>query len=247
MALFGLFGTKSEREENALRKLASRVTQKYGQPDSRQKAIEQLGNIGTPAAYGVLCQRFTIRTDPGITDDEEKETVRSLLVDGGQDAIEPVREFLRREETGVAWGLRILASLTKPDEVIQTVTELLIHLGSQYTRDPEKKLTLLSWLSEHHTADPRITPAILPLLEDFSDDVRISASHVLSRQTPDEAIREALIQLLLRDQENARVRAVVLQALVDLGADVKGFRPSVEALLVEPFFLDKEGHVKKRG
>jgi hypothetical protein len=32
-----------------------------------------------------------------------------------------------------------------------------------------------------------------------------------------------------------------------LGADVKGHRPTVEALLVEPFFLDREGRVKKRG
>ncbi len=89
--------------------------------------------------------------------------------------------------------------------------------------------------------------ALMPLLEDFSDDVRISATRVLARQPLTEASREGLIQLLLRDNDNARVRGDVLQALNDLGADVKGYRPSVEALLVEPFFLDKEGHVKRRG
>jgi hypothetical protein len=42
------------------------------------------------------------------------------------------------------------------------------------------------------------------------------------------------------------VRGEVLEALATLGADVKGHRPSVEALLVEPFYLDREGRVKKR-
>ena len=62
-----------------------------------------------------------------------------------------------------------------------------------------------------------------------------------------EKAREALIQLLLRDRDNARVRGEVLEAMAALGADVKGHRPGVEALLVEPFFLDREGRVKKRG
>jgi HEAT repeat protein len=88
---------------------------------------------------------------------------------------------------------------------------------------------------------------VLPLLEDFADDVRISAVRVLARQPLTERTREALLALLERDKENARVRGEVLQALADLGADVKGHRPAVEALLVEPFFLDREGRVKRRG
>jgi len=70
---------------------------------------------------------------------------------------------------------------------------------------------------------------------------------VLSKLPLTEPGRDALIQLLLRDRDNARVRGDVLQALCDLGAGVKGHRPAVEALLVEPFFLDKEGRVKRRG
>jgi hypothetical protein len=57
----------------------------------------------------------------------------------------------------------------------------------------------------------------------------------------------ALLELFQRDRDNARVRGEVLQALADLGADVKGYRPTVEELLVEPYYLDKEGNVKRRG
>jgi hypothetical protein len=43
------------------------------------------------------------------------------------------------------------------------------------------------------------------------------------------------------------VRGEALQALHDLAADVKGYRGDVEALLVEPWYLDREGRVKRRG
>lgn len=260
MGLFDIFGSKEEREKGSLRKLAQKVTERFGPPENRQKAIAQLAALGSPAALSTLCLRFTVQSNVGITDDEEKEAVRSHLVEAGQEAVEPVKQFLARHESGISWGLRVLSDLLPAAEVTRIALELLIAAGKQYSRDPEKKLVLLSWLTEHHASQtpapaaaapgPGATSeeaAILPLLEDFSDDVRISAARALARLGAGEPGREGLIQLLLRDKDNARVRGEVLQALFDLGADVKGHRPSVEALLVEPFFLDREGNVKRRG
>ena len=157
--------------------------------------------------------------------------------------------FVREQESGIAWGLRALAEVVPAERVLEIVVRELARLGREYTRDPEKKLVLLTWLVEHHAGatSGELEGALLPLLEDFSDDVRISATRALAHLAPSEAGRDALIQLLLRDRDNARVRGEVLDALAQLGADVKGHRPSVEALLVEPFFLDREGRVKKRG
>jgi len=252
VGLFDLFGSREERERNALRKQAQRLTQKYGPPENRQKIIQQLGEQGTAAALSVLCLRFTVLAEPGITDAEEKESVRQSLVAAGERAIGPVKAFIEEQESGVSWGLRVLAALVPPDEVVATAVKLLHRLGREYTRDPEKKLVLLGWLAEHHSVRGAGPPedmqaALLPLLEDFSDDVRIAAVRVLAQQKPGERERAALIELLLRDKDNARVRGDVLQALCDLQADVKGHRPSVEALLVEPYFLDREGRVKRRG
>jgi HEAT repeat protein len=246
--LFGLFGSKDEREANHLRKLAKKLTEKYGPPENRQKVIDQLGGMGTPGALSTLCLRFTVRTEPGITDDEEKEAARRLLVDAGDAAIGPLEGFIRERESGIAWGLRALAEIAPPAKVVEVVTKELARLARGYTRDPEKKLVLLAWLEQHHpdARSAEVEAALLPLLEDFSDDVRIGAARALAGLGPSEPGREALIQLLLRDRDNARVRGEVLEALVRLGADVKGFRPSVEPLLVEPYFLDREGHVKKR-
>jgi HEAT repeat protein len=249
MGLFDLFGSKDDREKGALRKLTKKVTEKYGPPENRQKAIQQLGDLGTPGALSTLCLRFTVRAEPGITDDEEKETTRRILVDARERAVEPLEAFVREQESGVAWGLRALAAIVSPQKVLDVVVRELTRLGREYTRDPDKKLVLLTWLVEHHAGaeSPEIEGALLPLLEDFSDDVRISAVRAVAAGAPGERAREALIQLLLRDKDNARVRGEVLEALAQLGADVKGHRPSVEAVLVEPYFLDREGRVKKRG
>jgi HEAT repeat protein len=249
MGLFGLFGSREAREQGALRKLAKKITERYGPPENRQKAIEQLGQMATAEALETLCLRFTVRVDPGITDDEEKETTRAILADAGEKAVGPIERFVAGHDDGVAWGLRILSEIAPASKVLEVVLRELARLGRTYTRDPEKKLVLLTWLREHHAGagGTEVEAAIVPLLEDFSDDVRIAAARALAALAPGESSREALIQLLLRDRDNARVRGEVLEALAQLGADVKGFRPSVEPLLVEPFFLDREGRVKKRG
>ncbi len=205
--------------------------------------------MGTPAALQTLCLRFTVHAEPGITDQEEKEQALRWLTDAGRDAVAPVTAFIREQESGVAWGLRALAQVASGEEVVAAVTAELGRLASVYTRDPEKKLTLLAWSAEHHAGagDEAMEKALLALLEDFTDDVRIGAARALAQRPPTEAAREGLIQLLLRSADNARVRGDVLEALHALGADVKGHRPSVEPLLVEPWFLDKDGLVKRRG
>jgi hypothetical protein len=248
MGLFGLFGSKEERERSALRKLAKKVTERYGPPENRQKAIEQLGEMGTSEALETLCLRFTVRVEPGITDDDEKDTARRILAEARDAAVGPVERFVTGHDEGAAWGLRVLAEVAPAQKVLEVVLRELSRLGRTYTRDPDKKLVLLTWLREHHAGvgGAEVEAALLPLLEDFSDDVRITAARALASLSPGEPARDALIQLLLRDRENARVRGEVLEALAHLGADVKGYRPSVEALLVEPFFLDREGRVKKR-
>jgi HEAT repeat protein len=245
----GLFGSKESRQQDALKKLARKVTEKFGPPENRQKVIDQLGEMGTAGALKTLCLRFTIHADPGITDQEEKEATQRWLIEAGPDAVPPVREFVHEQESGVAWGLSVLEAVTSPEQVLAIVTAELTHLASVYTRDPEKKLTLLAWAFEHHAGqgDEAMERALLTLLEDFTDDVRIAAARALSGRPLTEASRTGLIGLLLRDAGNARVRGEVLSALHQLAADVKGYRPSVEPLLVDPWFLDKDGVVKKRG
>ena len=133
-----------------------------------------------------------------------------IAIDGVA-AVEPVREFLRREEDGVSWGLRVLADVLSSAKVNELVVGELARLGGEYSRDPDKKLVLLTWLVEHRgeTAAAGVQEALLPLLEDFSDDVRIGALRALATLSSGEPVREGLLQLLLRlDEEEDRRRVV---------------------------------------
>src|SRR5260370_24221190 len=105
--------------------------------------------------------RFTIRVDPGITDDEEKARVMALIVQAGATALAPVKRFiLGRDE--ISWPLRALAELQKEAEVVKFLVEVARKGGGEYSRVPEKKVLLLHALVNHQP--PHLTPPPPPLL-----------------------------------------------------------------------------------
>jgi HEAT repeat protein len=240
MGLFDFLGGSGP--DKAL-KLKPKVTQKYGDPASRQKAIQQLGEMKYPEAVSVLLARFTITVDPLTTDADEKEHVYELIKSFDKDAITPIKDFLRKSDHAASWAVRLLEELVPEPEAIGIFVDTLSHLSSHYTRDPEKKVVLL-----HHVADkqdPRIAPAIVPFLEDMSDDVKIAALKALA-PIKYEPAREPMLQILTAPETARRVQTAALSALQESGFGVQGFREKVEALLVEPYVLDKSGVVVKR-
>jgi hypothetical protein len=240
MGLFDFLGGSGP--DKAL-KLKPKVTQKYGDPASRQKAIQQLGEMKFPEAVSVLMARFTITVDPLTTDAEEKEYVYELVKAFGKDAVPPIKDFLRKSDQAASWAVRLLEELVPESEAIGIFVDTLTHLSANYTRDPEKKVVLL-----HHVAnkqDPRIAPAIVPFLEDMSDDVKIAAFKALA-PIKYEPAREPMLQILTAPETARRVQTAALAALQESGFNVEGFRQKVEPLLVEPYVLDKGGVIVKR-
>jgi hypothetical protein len=240
MGLFDFFGGSGP--EKAL-KLKPKVTQKYGDPSSRQKAIQQLGEMKFPEAVSVLLARFTLTVDPLTTDADEKEHVFELIKGFDQEAIAPIKDFLRKNDQATSWALRLLGELLPESEVTAICVDTLTHLSSHYTRDPEKKVVLLHHVLERE--DPRIAPAALAFLEDMSDDVKNVALKVLGPLKYEPA-REPILKLLTAEDTARRVQTAALAALHESGFDVQGFREKVEALLVEPYVVDKTGVVVKR-
>jgi HEAT repeat protein len=240
MGIFDIFGGSSP--EKAL-KLKPKVTQKYGDPASRQKAIQQLGEMKYPEAVSVLLARFTITVEPLTTDADEKEHVFNLIKGFGKDAVTPLQEFLRKSDQAASWALRLLGELLSEAEVIGVCVDTLSHLSNHYTRDPEKKVVLLHAVTDK--ADPRIAPAVLPFLEDMSDDVKIAALKALAPMKHEPA-REPILQLLTAEDTARRVQTSALGALHTSGFGVQGYQDKVQALLVEPYVLDKQGIVVKR-
>src|SRR5438552_13278983 len=162
--------------EGKIRRLSKKAMEKFGPPENRQGAIEELGGLKTEAAIDALLMRYTIRVDPGITDDEEKARVMALIVQAGQTALPPVKRFiLGRDE--ISWPLRALGDLLPEAEVVKFLVEVARKVGSEYSRVPEKKVLLLHALKEHQ-APAEIIPAVLPFLDDMDDEVQIAAAEV---------------------------------------------------------------------
>ncbi|MCY1079065.1 HEAT repeat domain-containing protein [Archangium lansingense] len=241
MGIFDFLGGSGP--EKAL-KLKSKVTQKYGDPSTRQKALQQLGEMKIPEAVSVLLHRYTITVEPLTTDADEKEHVFELIKSFDKDAVAPVTEFLRKNEQATSWALRILESLLPESEVISIVVDTLNTLSAQYMRDPEKKVVLLHYVTGKQ--DPRIAPAVLPHLDDMADEVKIAALKALGPQKHEPA-REPILRLLTAGDTARRVQTAALGALQESGFGVQGYREKVEAVMNEPYYLDGSGLVQRRG
>jgi hypothetical protein len=241
MGLFDFLGGGSPAEK--AQKLKPKITQKYGDPTTRQKAIEQLAALAPPAAVPVLMQRFTFVVEPQTTDADEKATVFDHICALKAEAVTPVVEFLTKSDAASSWALKILEAVLPEAEVIGAATRELERLGAEYTRDPEKKEVLLHFLFGKQ--DPRVGPAAMPFLHDMSDDVKLTAIKTLA-SVRHEAAREDLLALLTGDDTAKRVQTTCIAALVETGFGVQGFREKVEARLPAGHSIDKAGVIKKR-
>jgi HEAT repeat protein len=225
-------------------KLKAKVTQKYGDPTSRQKAIQQLGSMEYPEAVASLLARFTVNVEPQTTDADEKEHVFELVRSRGAPAVQPVMEFLKRTDLASSWALRLLQALVVEPQLVGMIVDYLRELGTTYVRNPEKKIVLIQWVGDKD--DPRIAPVIVPFLEDMADDVKVVALNALGKLKYEPA-REPILNLLTNPDTAKRVQSAAITALADSGLPVQGFREKVEALVSDPYFVDKAGQVKRRG
>jgi HEAT repeat protein len=242
MGLFDIFKGSTPAEK--AQKLKKKVTEKYGEAAARQKAIEELVQTGSPDVVPVLMQRFTLLVDPQTTDADEKRMVFDAIVAQGAPAVPNVVEFLKKNDAASSWAVKILSDILPEGEVVGVVTQELRRLGVEYTRDPEKKEVLLHYLDGKQ--DPQIGDVALALLKDMSDDVKIAALRTLASVKEPRA-REPVLELLVHDETARRVQTRCVEFLYETALEVQGFREKVATRVVDPFFIDKSGVVKKRG
>ena len=243
--LLGIGGSKDEREARSVRKLQKKATEKYGPKENRQGAIEELGELRTPRAIEALLMRYTVRVEPGITDDEEKQRVLALVQQAGSSIAVPVLKSFVLGRDEISWPLKALSDLLPEPEMVAFLVEALRKAAGEYSRVPEKKV-LLRHALQHQSRDA--VPAALPFLEDMDDEVQIAAAQAMAVQK-DERAREPLIQQFLRAHQgsNARVREALAGLLADTQFDVKGYTPKMEAALPPSYKLDSKARVVRKG
>ena len=240
MALFGLFGKKSDAE--VVRKHAERATNRRAQAVDRWEAIQTLLKLGSPEAVEALMPRFAFYVDPSITDQEEKDAVFDGIVQLGTAAIGPVVAFLRKAESA-SWSIKILDRIATPETVAEKLVELLSEMDTEYERDPQRKVQMLAALEDRR--DPRIAACVARFLADANETVRFSAAGALLAQAEAAEHREDMLRCLC-GEDSVRVRNRLAEGFAAREWDVGAQTDAVRAKLQNPYAIDARGIVRRK-
>ena len=205
-------GGKSESaDERTVLRHAERVMDKRAMSPDRFASIEFLCRLGSAEAWRGLLPRFNFTVDPSMQDRDEKKFIFESITSNPENAVEPVREYLRTAPS-LTWPIKMLKSMLEPADFVEELIDYLATFDTGYEKNSERKAQLIAALEEE--VDERVPAAVLPFLEDFSEDIRFHSVRTLVAQGNEEAARDALVKLLIDDQ-SARIRSTVVDGLAE--------------------------------
>ena len=173
--VLGLFGGNKPTQKN-IDKQVTKVKERFAQNDFRRMAMDKLLEWGTPEAYDGLLKRFTIVVQSPHWDEVEKKWLVETLVENGEPAREALIRFINKENQ-VTFACRALARMCSPNELVDHILGALSNRSPEDIRTEQGKKELIHVLDEN--PDPRNAGAILPFLNDHSDDVQCAAIDVV--------------------------------------------------------------------
>ena len=224
MGLFDLFSKKSTSETKAkevspreLARLTRLVSNKMSQNYERQEAIEQLSQMANAAGAAALLRRFDFSMEPSIVDQDEKEAAVQGIVAAGDAALEAVHAYCARAES-LTWPLKVLRQIVPSDQMVTELLTLLDLFDTEYMRNPEPKIQLITMLGEYRT--PEVREAVEPFLLDVNESVRFHAAGTIFSMS-DAAALEPLIDALAQE-ESLRVKNRVARGLEQAAWEIPG-------------------------
>jgi HEAT repeat protein len=225
-----------------IEKLVKKLTEPQGEDSPRIEAAEKLSEWGTPDSLYGLLKRFTISSKMIAQDIDEKRMVVRMLVEKGNDAVEPILRFLGTHHQ-VEWPIQALSEILPREELIPKLVAALekVAAASAFT-PPEHKSDLIRAMRGHVT--PEIGAVLKQFLSDDDDDVRIAAVDAISEVGED--MREPLLEAFLEADDRPRIRIKIAEIFADHDWPVKGYRPKVEQALPEGFHITAKGLIRRR-
>jgi HEAT repeat protein len=222
MGLFDLFSKKTASDSKSkevspreLARLTRLVSNKMSQNYERQEAIEQLSQMANAAGAGALLRRFDFSMEPSIVDQDEKEAAVQGIVAAGQAALEPIHAYCARAES-LNWPLKVLRQIVPNDQMVQELLTLLDLFDTEYMRNPEPKIQLISMLGEYKT--PEVREAVEPFLSDVNESVRFHAAGTIFAMADAEALPPLIDSL--GQEESLRVKNRVARGLEQAGWEI---------------------------
>jgi HEAT repeat protein len=242
--MFGLL-SKEKALERKYRKLSKRLFNMYAQGPDRAWAAQQLAQLATPEAVGILLSRFEKRAPNHTLDKDEKTDIERYLVDMGPPVVEPTIEHLRRSSTtNVNWSIRVLRNFLEPHALADVLAEVIDAEDLEYGRNPERKEQLV--LAAGELEGDKLAKALIRMLQDANEPVRYNTADALLRHAYPDA-REPLLERLVDEDESRRVTTLILEKLVESEWTVSGHKARIEELLPEGFAITRAGTIRRRG
>jgi MoxR-like ATPase len=235
----GLFDFLNKKNSTPVQRLAAKAADKRGMAPDRWEALQALIKLDGEEPIEALMNRFTFYTDPTITDQEEKEAVFNAIVAKGKISIEPIKRFIRKAES-LSWPLKMLDCVAAPTEVLDILLDLLRRMDTEYERDPQRKLQILSELETRRGA--AVVEVVRPFLADVHETARFHAVGAVLAQDDAEAAREALVDTLARE-DSMRIKARILDGFAEREWALD---PAKAGRLPDAFTLDAGGTPHRR-
>jgi hypothetical protein len=186
------------------------VGDKRAQTYDRAEAIQALADARSAEAAAALLRRFTFSIDPSITDQEEKDAAFQGIVGAGPDAVPAVRAFCTKAEV-LTWPLKALRALLDDAGYKAELLELASAFDTEYARNVEPKLQVVTALSESRGDDVRA--AVERFLEDVNETVRFHA--VASTFAQDDPRSVEPLLAMVADEESVRIKNKVAEGFVN--------------------------------
>ena len=242
--VFGYFS-----KEAKFKRTVAKATNKLAQSADRVFALEKLRDDGSEEAIFVLCKRFSFKSLKMIDDEQEKEWVVSTLRDLGEACLPGLLKYMKTA-TGVAYPLRALEDVTSKEKALNIIDQLLEEEEPGYTKNPEKRIQIIHWLSEWQEIDEsEANSRITPYIGDFDENTRFAVVEALSLRPSAEAAEPLVNALLREEEESRRLRVRIAEVLSENKMDLCGRKSDVSKLfsdLLKDFRLQKNKLVKKK-
>src|SRR5260221_1335551 len=117
-------GGGAESDERAILRHSERVMDKRAMSPDRFASIEFLCKLGTAEAWRALLPRFNFVVDPSITDREEKSFIFESITGTPDNAVDPVKEYLRTTQA-INWPIKMLRSMLEREDLVTELIDFL--------------------------------------------------------------------------------------------------------------------------
>ena len=251
MGFLGLFGggSMSDRRIDKSAKLAANP---FAQPDVRMREMQRLLADGSPSALRGVLKRFTANASGHIADEDEKKWLENALVDVGEDALEPLRAFIKSEER-LTYALHAYERIAGAAEAVRFYVEVMNAYGPDDHRSSDAKLQLVHALAEHMD-DARVLECLAPFVLDHADEVRTAVLDLIDTAADKGLMTDALLATLAEPfgtlvcdgAVGPRVQRRAAELLEKRGWTAGGTAEELAPLVNDVYFLDKKRFVRKR-